>query len=86
MEIPDRTDDPDTQPDPSRQPAGNIEIENEKLEKRLTAYYARILFFAFLTESTVKSLEDVIVQIPATQDNRRIARHLGLDINILNLV
>lgn len=86
MEIPDITDDPDTQPDPSRQPAGNIEIENEKLEKRLTAYYARILFFAFLTESTVKSLEDVIVQIPATQDNRRIARHLGLDINILNLV
>lgn len=84
MEIPDTTNDPETQPEPSRQPSDTI--ENDKLEKQLTAYYARILFFAFLTASTVKSLEDVIAQIPATEDNRRIARHLGLDINILNLV
>ena len=61
-------------------------IENDNLNKRLAAYYARILFFAFLTESTVKSLEDVISAIPATEDNRRIAHNLGLNINILNLV
>lgn len=60
--------------------------ENENLNKRLAAYYARILFFAFLTESIVKSLEDVIAMIPATEDNRRIAHNLGLNIDILNLL
>lgn len=58
----------------------------DNLHKRLAAYYARILFFAFLTESIVKSLEDVITMIPATEDNRRIAHNLGLNIDILNLV
>lgn len=61
-------------------------IENDNLRKRLAAYYARILFFAFLTESTVKSLEDVIAEIPTTEDNRRIAHNLGVNINFLNLV
>lgn len=61
-------------------------IENDNIDKRLAAYYARILFFAFLTESIVKSLEDVISEIPATEDNRRIAHNLGLNIDILNLV
>ena len=60
--------------------------ENANLHKRLAAYYARILFFAFLTESIVKSLDDVISEIPATEDNRRIAHNLGLDIDILTLI
>ncbi len=60
-------------------------VENDNLDKRLAAYYARILFFAFLTESIVKSLEDVISEIPTTEDNRRIAHNLGLNIEILNL-
>lgn len=61
-------------------------IEKATLEKRLAAYYARILFFAFLTESTVKSLKDIIAMIPVSEDNRRIARNLGLNLEILNLV
>ena len=61
-------------------------LENDNLHKRLTAFYARILFFAFLTESTVKSLEDVIAMIPANEDNCRIAHNLGLNIDILTLV
>lgn len=94
MDIPDTTDDPkndaephadsDTQPAQPDQPAEAE--EDDKLEKRLAAYYARILFFAFLTESTVKSLEDVIAQIPATEDNRRIAKHLGLNAEVLTLI
>lgn len=60
--------------------------EDDKLEKRLAAYYARVLFFAFLTESTVKSLKEVIAEIPATKDNQRIAKHLGIDVNILKLI
>ena len=60
--------------------------EDDNLEKRLAAYYARILFFAFLTESTVKSLKDVIMQIPATEENQRIAKNLGLNSGILRLI
>lgn len=78
------TDQKDNPPATPKQPTEPI--ENDNLEKRLAAYYARILFFAFLTESTVKSLEDVIGQIPATEDNRRVAKHLGLDVETLNLI
>ena len=60
--------------------------KDNKLEKRLAAYYARVLFFTFLTESTVKSLEEIIVAIQTTEDNRRIAKNLGLDINLLNII
>lgn len=60
--------------------------KDDKLAKRLAAYYARVLFFAFLTESVVKSLEDVISQIPVTEDNRRIARHLDLDVRVLQQI
>ena len=60
--------------------------EDDKLDKRLAAYYARILFFAFLTDSTVKSLEEVIATIPETTDNRRIANHLGLDRKVLEVI
>lgn len=71
--------------------SANTELQNESIEddnlyKRLAAFYARILFFAFLTESTVKSLEDVIAKIPISEDNRRIAHNLGLNIDILTLV
>ncbi|WP_288865639.1 Eco57I restriction-modification methylase domain-containing protein [uncultured Alistipes sp.] len=74
-------DNPAADPKPQTEPE-----DNDNLEKRLAAYYARILFFAFLTESTVKSLEDVIAQIPTTEDNRRIARNLGLNVGILKLI
>lgn len=67
----------------SEQPQGT---DDDKLVKQLAAYYARILFFAFLTESTVKSLEEVITAIPITEDNRRIAKNIGLDINTLNII
>ena len=60
--------------------------ENDSLEKRLAAYYARILFFAFLTESTVKSLKDVIEQISNIEDNQRIAKNLGLSVGVLKLI
>lgn len=75
------TDRPNQQPDQPK-PAE----EDNKLDKRLAAYYARILFFAFLTDSTVKSLEEVIAAIPETTDNRRIANHLGLDRKVLEVI
>lgn len=75
------TDKPNQQPDRPK-PAE----EDDKLDKRLAAYYARILFFAFLTDSTVKSLEEVIAAIQATADNRRIASHLGLARKVLEII
>lgn len=75
------TDLPNQQPD-----RPNPAEEDDKLDKRLAAYYARILFFAFLTDSTVKSLEEVIAAIPETTENRRIANHLGLDRNVLEVI
>lgn len=75
------TDQPNQQPD-----RPNPAEEDDKLDKRLAAYYARILFFAFLTDSTVKSLEEVIASIPETTDNRRIANHLGLDRRVLGVI
>lgn len=48
-------------------------------------YYARILFFAFLTESRVKSLQEIINHIKGNPDNLRIASNLNLDSVILDL-
>ena len=48
-------------------------------------YYARILFFAFLTDSRVKSLQETINHIKGNADNLRIASNLSLEITILDL-
>ena len=62
------------------------EESEESLGKRLAAYYARILFYAFLTYSKVKSLEDIIKSLAENADNKRIARNLGLQLDILTLI
>ena len=54
--------------------------EAKELAKKLQTYYLQILFFAFLTESKVSNLRDVINVMSANDDNKRIARNLGLDI------
>ena len=48
-------------------------------------FYARILFFAFLTDSRVKSLQGIISQIKGNTNNLRIASNLNLDTAILEL-
>ncbi|HBM14902.1 MAG TPA: restriction endonuclease [Lentisphaeria bacterium] len=48
-------------------------------------YYARILFFAFLTDTRVKSLQEIINHIKDNSDNLRIASNLSLEITILDL-
>lgn len=47
-------------------------------EKQFRAYYVRILLFAFLSDTNEKSLQDVIDELDANDDNRRIAKSLGL--------
>ena len=48
-------------------------------------YYARILFFSFLTDSRVKSLQEIISQIAINTVNNRIAYHLSLNKETLEL-
>lgn len=52
---------------------------------KFAMYYARILFFSFLTDSKVKSLEEIIGVISDEQDNLRIASNLKLETAVLAL-
>ncbi|UMB54630.1 Eco57I restriction-modification methylase domain-containing protein [Lutibacter sp. A64] len=66
------------------------ETETSKEDKvdykgKFAMYYARILFFSFLTNSKVKSLEEIIEAINDVQDNLRIASNLSLETVILSL-
>ena len=78
--------------DPKTNSEGNNEeimgkkAETEDLVKRLAAYFARILFYAFLTDSKVKSLEEIINSLAENDDNKRIGRNLGLQRDILALI
>lgn len=73
---------------PEQQEAQNTNKNTleQKFIKQMQTYYARILFFAFLTKNKVASLEDIINQINSNEDNKRIARNLGLKLKILQLL
>lgn len=64
--------------------AGETGDDEKKIDptKQFRSYYARILFFAFLTRDTVISLEDIISKIE-TADNARIAKHIGISKPVL---
>lgn len=66
------------------------QAEEEKTDnligKKLATYYAQILFYAFLTETPVDSLQAIIESIESSEENERIARHVGLNVSILKLV
>ncbi|MEY4127469.1 MAG: hypothetical protein RL737_1658, partial [Bacteroidota bacterium] len=68
----------------SKSPTGNGEIEVD-YKGKFAMYYARILFFAFLTDSKVKSLQEIIACINENQNNLRIAANLNLDSKLLSL-
>jgi hypothetical protein len=59
--------------------------EKENYEKKFAMYYAKILFFAFLTESKASSLEDIINVIDKNKDNQRIVANIGIKKDILIL-
>lgn len=60
--------------------------EGHLLGKQLATYYAQILFYAFLTETPVSSLEELIASISQCADNKRIARNVGLQVSILRII
>ena len=56
--------------------------DGKELQKKLSTFYSLILFFAFLTDSKVVSLDDVIKVIDG-KDNARIAKNVGLTKTVL---
>ena len=60
--------------------------ESNILAKKLASYYSLILFFAFLTEDKVASVEDIIRVIDSSEDNIRISNNLGISSNILKYI
>ena len=65
---------------PTDEPAADTTPAEEKTKdavKQFRSYYARILFFAFLTKNMVISLSDIIDCIDEP-NNARIARNLGI--------
>ena len=67
--------------DPSANPTSDtapVEEKGKDAVKQFRSYYARILFFAFLTKNTVISLSDIIDCIDEP-NNARIARNLGIN-------
>ncbi len=71
----------------STQTASSAETdEGRLLGKQLATYYAQILFYAFLTDTPVSSLEDLIASIGQCANNKRIARNVGLQASILQII
>lgn len=59
--------------------------EDDDYKGQFAMYYARILFFAFLTDARIKSLQELIKLIQSDKNNLRIASNINLDKNILSL-
>lgn len=58
---------------------GNKEkSEEEKTRERLYTFYFQILIFALLSNDRLKTMTDIVNVIDANDNNRRIARHIGL--------
>lgn len=61
--------------------------EEEILRRKLKTFYAGILMFAFLSESDIKYLDDIIDALSKENaDDIRIANNLGININVLKIV
>ena len=61
------------------------ESERTKLESKFRMYYSRLLFYAFLTENRVKSLDEILSSFE-NEDNTRIAKNLNLNKDVLVLI
>lgn len=64
----------------------NNSEESINYEKKIRTYFARVLFYSFLTGDKIISLLQVINSIDSNEDNKRIAKNLGLNNNILKLM
>lgn len=63
-----------------------IATEENDFKGKLAMYYARILFFAFLIDTRVKSLKEIINQLNTDKEQQRIALNLDLNKDVLVLL
>jgi hypothetical protein len=70
---------------PPTKPKPDENKTDDDHKAQFAMYYARILFFAFLTDSRVMSLQDIIIEIGNNGDNLRIATNLSLELKVLTL-
>ena len=59
--------------------------EEVNYKAKFAMFYSRILFYSFLTNSVVKSLDDIISSLRANKKNQRILSNIGISENILNI-
>ena len=88
MNIPDSSNNKDNPDNPTKTEPISIDEQKKKeqsLSKKIQSYYARILLFAFITKDTVISLADIIAK-STTEDNARIIKNLGLNVEVLSLL
>lgn len=88
IDIPDPSGAENDSDESSNTPPVSIDEQKKKeqsLSKKIQSYYARILLFAFITKDTVISLTDIIAK-STTEDNARIIKNLGLDVEVLSLL
>ena len=64
---------------PAKGTTKNDEDKDERLDKRLATFFAQILFYALLTDDSVKSLNEVIQSSERNKNNKRIMRNVGLE-------
>jgi len=80
------TETPNGERTPENQIIPVLETEENDFKGKFAMYYAKILFFAFLTDCEVKSLQEIVNKIDINSDNKRIANSLDLNKCILNLL
>ena len=90
LDIPDRDDNGNNETDTSStetngESNGTSESDGGNKKdpvKQFRMYYARILYYAFLTNEQVYSIDSIIGSLD-NEDNKRIFRNLGLDVNVV---
>ena len=85
IDIDDSTDDNEDENEENAKSKSKDDEAVNDYKGQFAMYYARILFFAFLTDSRVKSLQEIINHIKDNADNLRIASNLSLETTILDL-
>lgn len=60
--------------------------EKETIRKKFKTLYSRMLFYSYLCKNDLKSLNDIILSLKLNDDNKRIFKNLGLDINVLSKI
>ena len=51
--------------------------------KQFRTYYARILFYSFLSNARLESMDEIINEIKNNEDNKILAKNLGLKLKVL---